>query len=193
MKIRTKLIAGMAAALVISGAWADATPEECAAAVENFSGLSSDVGELMGQAYGYAVLPTIAKGGLGIGGAAGSGCVYSGGTQTGTVKMGQVTIGLQAGGQAYSQIILMEDKETFDKFTGGEFEFGAQATAVALTAAAQAESGTKGSAASVGVSDEKSGGKAASFTNGMAVFTVAKGGLMYEASIGGQKFNYESL
>ena len=71
------------------------------------------------------------------------------------------------------------------------FEFGAQATAIALTAAAQAEAGTKGAAASTGVSDEKSGGKAASYTNGMAVFTVAKGGLMYEASIGGQKFGFD--
>jgi hypothetical protein len=88
---------------------------------------------------------------------------------------------------------LFENKETFDKFTTGEFEFGAQASAVALTAAAQAESGTKGSTASVGTSDEKSGGKSSSYTNGMAIFTVAKGGLMYEASVGGQKFGYEAL
>ena len=145
------------------------------------------------NSYGYAVFPTIGKGGLGIGGAGGSGCVYKGGAQTGTSKMGQVTIGFQAGGQAYSQIILFEDAKSYESFTSGEFEFGAQATAVALTAAAQAEAGTKGAAASTGVSDEKSGGKAASYTNGMAVFTVAKGGLMYEASIGGQKFGFDPL
>jgi lipid-binding SYLF domain-containing protein len=148
---------------------------------------------MIASSYGYAVFPTIGKGGLGIGGAGGSGCVYAGGKQTGTSKMGQVTIGFQAGGQAFSQIILFENQESFDKFTTGKFEFGAQATAVALTAAAQAEAGTKGAASSVGVSDEKSGGNTASFTNGMAVFTVAKGGLMYEASIGGQKFGYDPL
>jgi lipid-binding SYLF domain-containing protein len=193
MKLKMKLIAGLAALLLFSGAWAEATPEECTAATENFSSLSTDVKDLLAQSYGYVVLPTIGKGGLGIGGAGGSGCVYAGGKQTGTVKMGQITIGLQAGGQAFSQIILIENQETFDKFTSGEFQFGAQASAVALTAAAQAEAGTKGSAASFGTSEEESGGKAAGFKNGMAVFTVAKGGLMIEASIGGQKFDYESL
>jgi lipid-binding SYLF domain-containing protein len=177
----------------VSSAWAAATPEDCQKALSNFSSLAGNIPTMIGESYGYAVFPTIAKGGLGIGGAGGSGCVYAGGAQTGTSGMGQITIGFQAGGQAYSQIIFFQNKETFDKFTGGEFEFGAQATAVALTAAAQAESGTKGSATSVGTSAEKSGGKAASYTNGMAVFTVAKGGLMYEASIGGQKFSYEAL
>jgi len=193
MKFGTKICAGIVASFVFSGAWADATPEECQEAAANFKSLSSNVGNMIAKSYGYAVFPTIGKGGFGIGGAGGSGCVYAGGAQTGTSGMGQITIGFQAGGQAYSQIILFENKESFDKFTSGEFEFGAQATAVALTAAAQAEAGTKGSGASVGTSDEKSGGKASGFTNGMAVFTVAKGGLMYEASIGGQKFGYDPL
>jgi len=193
MNIRTKFFAGLVALLGVSAAWADATPAECEATVANFKSLSGNVGSLMAKSYGYAVFPTIGKGGLGIGGAGGSGCVYAQGKQTGTSKMGQLTIGFQAGGQAFSQIILFEDKDTFTEFTTGEFEFGAQASAVALTAAAQADAGTKGASASVGVSDEKSGGKAASFTNGMAVFTVAKGGLMYEASIGGQKFGYKPL
>jgi lipid-binding SYLF domain-containing protein len=193
MKIRTKVFSGLVALLAFSGAWADATPEECQEAAANFKSLSSNVGGMIAGSYGYAVFPTIGKGGFGIGGAGGSGCVYAGAAQTGTTGMGQITIGFQAGGQAYSQIILFENKESFEKFTTGEFEFGAQATAVALTAAAQAEAGTKGASSSVGTSDEKSGGKASSYTNGMAVFTVAKGGLMYEASIGGQKFSYEAL
>jgi lipid-binding SYLF domain-containing protein len=193
MKLRNRIIAGVFSLLAFSAAWADATPGECEEAAANFKSLSGNVGELMGKSYGYAVLPTIGKGGIGIGGAGGSGCVYAGGKQTGTTKMGQVTIGFQLGGQAYSQIILFENKGSYDSFTSGEFEFGAQATAVALTAAAQAEAGTKGSSASVGVSDEESGGKTANFVNGMAVFTVAKGGLMYEASIGGQKFKFEPL
>jgi lipid-binding SYLF domain-containing protein len=193
MKIRTKVFSGLVALLVFSGAWAAATPEECQKATANFKSLSSNVGGMIAGSYGYAVFPTIGKGGFGIGGAGGSGCVYAGGVQTGTSGMGQITIGFQAGGQAYSQIILFKNKESFDKFTTGKFEFGAQATAVALTAAAQAEAGTKGAGSSVGTSEEKSGGKASSYTNGMAVFTVAKGGLMYEASIGGQKFSYDAL
>ena len=193
MKLFKILVAGSFLVFGASSAWADATPAECQETAANFKSLSGNLSSLLGSAYGYAVFPTIGKGGFGIGGAGGSGCVYAGGGQTGTSKMGQVTIGFQAGGQAFSQIILFEDKETFDKFTTGEFEFGAQASAVALTAAAQAEAGTKGSTAAVGTSDEKSGGKASSYTNGMAVFTVAKGGLMYEASIGGQKFGYEAL
>jgi lipid-binding SYLF domain-containing protein len=193
MKLKSVFLSTVLMLSGMSVAWADATPAECQESVANFKSLASNVGSVIASAYGYAVFPTIGKGGFGIGGAGGSGCVYAGGGQTGTSKMGQVTIGFQAGGQAFSQIILFQDKETFDKFITGEFEFGAQASAVALTAAAQAEAGTKGSTASVGTSDEKSGGKASSYTNGMAVFTVAKGGLMYEASIGGQKFGYEAL
>jgi len=193
MKIRSTVFLFVACALAASVAWADATPEECAASTEKFRNLSANVAEMIATSYGYAVLPTIGKGGLGIGGAGGSGCVYAGGTQTGTVKMGQVTIGFQAGGQAFSQIILFKDKATFDKFTSGEFEFGAQATAVALTAGVQAEAGTKGASSGVSANSEKSRGKSGNYTNGMAVYTVAKGGLMYEASIGGQKFGYEAL
>jgi lipid-binding SYLF domain-containing protein len=104
--------------------------------------------------------------------------------------MTQVTIGLQLGGQAYSQIIFFEDKRAFDEFTGGNFEFGAQATAVAITAGASAQAGSTG--ASAGASGTQQHAKtAAQYSKGVAVFTVAKGGLMYEASIGGQKFSYK--
>jgi lipid-binding SYLF domain-containing protein len=103
--------------------------------------------------------------------------------------MTQITVGAQLGGQAYSQMIFFQDKRAFDTFTGGNFEFGAQATAVAITAGASAQAGTTGAAA--GASGTQSHAKnVASYSNGMAVFTVAKGGLMYEASIGGQKFGY---
>jgi len=193
MKIIKPVFASILLLVTVSNAWADPTSAECKASADNFAALAGNVKTMMAGAYGYAVFPTIGKGGFGIGGAGGAGCVYKGGAQTGTSKMGQVTIGFQAGGQAYSQIILFQNQAAFDKFTTGNFEFGAQATAVALTASAQAEAGTKGAASSVGVSEGKSGGKAASYTNSMAVFTVAKGGLMYEASIGGQKFSYKSL
>jgi lipid-binding SYLF domain-containing protein len=103
--------------------------------------------------------------------------------------MTQVTIGLQLGGQAYSEIIFFESKAAFDKFTSGNFEFGAQASAVAITAGASAQAGTSGATAGASAT-QKDAATAAKYTNGMAVFTVAKGGLMYEASLGGQKFSY---
>jgi len=142
-----------------------------------------------GKSYGYAVFPTIGKGGIGIGAAHGSGRVYEKGTYIGDTTMNQVSVGLQFGGQAYSQIIFFEDKRAFDEFTGGNFEFGAQATAVALTAGASAQAGTGGTSA--GASGTQShANTSGSYQKGMAVFTLAKGGLMYEASIGGQKFSY---
>lgn len=170
-----------------TAAVADATTAECKETLKKFKELGN-VAELASEAYGLAVLPTIGKGGVGVGGAGGSGCVFAGGEQTGTVKMGQVTIGWQLGGQAFSQLILFKNADTYKEFTGGEFEFGAGASAVALTYGAQAEAGTKGAAASAGDTKGQSAWK-----RGMAVFTLAKGGLMYEASIGGQKYNFKPL
>lgn len=182
-----------ASVLMVSNVVADPTSAECRQSVDNFKSLNANVAALVSSAYGYAIFPNIGKGGLVIGGAGGAGCVYQGGAQTGTSKMGQVTIGFQAGGQVYSQIIMFQNADAYAAFTAGEFEFGAQATAVALTASAQAEAGSKGSSAAVGATDQKGGGKSTTYTNGMAVYTVAKGGLMYEASIGGQKFSYKPL
>ncbi|EED35046.1 conserved hypothetical protein [Luminiphilus syltensis NOR5-1B] len=150
--------------------------------------------EYVNTAFGYAVFPTIAKGGFGIGGAYGEGRVFRQGVMVGSADVGQVSIGFQAGGQAFSQIIFFENNSAFTAFTSGNFEFGAQANAVALTAGASAEATTGGGAASSlsgGKNDAKLGH--AGYRKGMAVFTIAKGGLMFEASIGGQKFNYEPL
>lgn len=107
----------------------------------------------------------------------------------GDTSMTQITVGLQLGGQAFSQIIFFKDKRAFNDFIGDNFEFGAQATAVAITAGASAQATTTGSSAgaSGGKHDAKTKG---SYQRGMAIFTVAKGGLMYEASVGGQKFSY---
>ena len=142
------------------------------------------------SAYGYALFPTIGKAGFGVGGARGKGRLYRQGAWVGDTTMTQLTVGLQLGGQAYSQIIFFEDQRAFDEFTGGNFEFGAQATAVAITAGVSGTASTTGSSAgaSGGQSDATTVGK---YYKGMAVFTVAKGGLMYEASIGGQKFSYK--
>jgi len=151
---------------------------------------AGESGQFFNKSYGYAVLPTIGKGGFGIGGAHGTGRVYAKGEYAGDTSMTQITIGFQLGGQAYSQIIFFEDKRAFDEFTSGNFEFGAQATAVAITAGASAQAGTTGPSASASGSQHASK-NIAKYYKGMAIFTVAKGGLMYEASIGGQKFSYK--
>ena len=152
---------------------------------------AGESGKYFATAYGYAVFPTIGKGGIGVGAAHGSGHVYAKGKYVGDTTMNQVTVGLQLGGQAYSQIIFFEDERAFKEFTGGNFEFGADASAIAITAAANAKASTTGSSAGA------SGGKndaatAGGYHKGMATFTVAKGGLMYEASVGGQKFSYKA-
>jgi len=143
-------------------------------------------------AYGYALFPKIGKGGIGIGGAHGKGQVYRGGKVSGTTKMTQLTIGLQLGGQAYSQIIFFEDMRAYENFTSGNFEFGAQASAVAITAGASAQSSSTGESASA-TGGGTAGAQRASYYKGMAVFTHAIGGLMYEAAIGGQKFSFKPL
>jgi lipid-binding SYLF domain-containing protein len=143
------------------------------------------------NAYGYAVFPTIGKAGIGIGGSYGTGQVYKGGKVTGEVSVIKGSIGFQLGAQAFSQMIFFEDKRAYDEFTSGNFEFDATASAVAITAGAQAKAGTEG--ASAGASAGPATGKQAktNYHKGMVVFTHAKGGLMYEASIGGQKFKFK--
>ena len=149
-------------------------------------------GEFFKKSYGYAVFPTIGKGGIGIGGAHGKGRVYAQGKYVGDTSMTQVTAGFQLGGQAFSQIIFFEDKRAFDEFTSGNFEFGAQATAVAITAGASASTSTTGTSAGASGGKHDASTKGSSFYKGMATFTVAKGGLMYEATLGGQKFSYKA-
>ncbi len=141
------------------------------------------------NSYGYAVFPTIGKGGLGVGAAHGSGHVYSNGHLVGSVSMNQLSVGFQAGGEAYSEIIFFKDKSALDDFTSGHFEFSGDAGAVVITAAADASVGTTGTKG--GASLEKhDAATAGEYKHGMAVFTIAKGGLMYNATIAGQKFTF---
>ena len=144
--------------------------EKSAEAIQEFKKTNDKINKYFSTAYAYAVFPSIGKGGLGVGGAAGNGTLYRGGAIVGDSKMSQVTIGFQAGGQAYSEIIFFKNKEAFDRFTGDKFEFAAQATAVAVTAGASFD---------------------VDYRDGILIFTHAKGGLMYEASVGGQKFKSE--
>src|SRR5512134_3052562 len=183
-RLRTLLLVGL-----LAFPFAPALADDYADTIKVFRNAGQSA-KFFGSSYGYAVFPTIGKGGIGIGGAHGSGRVFRGGAHVGDTSMTQLTIGLQLGGQAYSQIIFFQDKRAFDEFTSGNFEFGAQATAVAITAGASAQATTGGTGA--GASGTQSHAKTAGeYQKGMAVFTVAKGGLMYEASIGGQKFNYK--
>ncbi|MCP4042399.1 MAG: hypothetical protein GY731_10670 [Gammaproteobacteria bacterium] len=145
---------------------------DVAEAIANFRNSDPSMKVFFDKAYGYAIFPSVGKGGIGIGGAYGSGEVYKRGKLIGTSSVSQVTIGFQLGGQVYSEIIFFKDKSTLDDFTGGNFEFGAQASAVAVTAGSSAD---------------------ADYSNGVAIFTLAKGGLMYEASVGGQKFSFEAV
>lgn len=140
------------------------------------------------SAYGYVVFPSVGKGGFWIGGAYGSGTVYQNHEVTGTAKLYQVSFGLQFGGQSYSEIIFFQDKRAYERFISGSFELDAQASAVALTEGAQAKAGTAGLSASSGKQFID-----ASYTNGVAIFTYAKGGMMVEASLAGQTFSFEPL
>lgn len=140
--------------------------------------------------YGYAVFPTIGKGGIGIGGAYGKGCVIAHGKRVGDTSMTQLSIGFQLGGQGYSEIIFFQDERAFKEFTGGNFEFGADATAVAITAAAGASASSTGGTASASISKHDAA-TAGAYYKGMATFYIIKGGLMYEAAIAGQKFSYK--
>jgi len=122
------------------------------------------------KAKGYAVFPNIGKAGIGIGGARGKGEVFEKDEVIGSTSITQLSIGLQLGGQAFSQIIFFKDKKDLERFTQGNFEFGASASAALITEGANAS---------------------ADYSDGVAVLTFSKGGLMYEASIGGQKFSFQ--
>lgn len=145
------------------------------------------------SAYGFALFPTVGKGGLVVGGARGDGQVYRGGKVTGITTLTQISVGFQAGGQAFSQIIFFKDKSAYDRFTSGKFAFDASASAVAITAGAQAQASTSGTSAGVSVSPSSGKQLGATYEQGMATFVHTKGGFMYEAAIAGQRFNFRPL
>lgn len=139
-------------------------------ALAEFTAKDPSVQSFIDQSVGYVVIPTVGKAGFGIGGARGKGVLYENGAVTAVVTLSQLSIGFQWGGQAYSEFLFFQDTPTLNDFKQGNYELGAQASAVAVTAGVSAD---------------------AAFVNGMAIFTRAKGGLMYEASVGGQKFKVE--
>lgn len=170
-----KLISSLVAACLIAGAgaafaWDAAGEKNALAAIAEFKTADPSIEPFFKESYGYAIFPEITKGAVGIGGAGGDGTVFQGGESIGSSSMSQVTIGLQLGGQTYSEVIFFKDKAALDKFKSGDYEVAAGASAIALKE---------------GVS------KTADYEQGVAIFTMGTGGLMFEASIGGQKFSFE--
>ena len=183
--------AALAASLVACGwaweqpVWADEYDDTVALFKK-----SEQTGKIFSTAYGYAVFPKILKAAIGVGGAHGNGRVYEQGKWIGDSTMNQLSIGFQMGGEGFAQMIFFENKAALDKFTSGNFEFGAEASAVALTAGAGAQAGTTGAGAGASVTKNQAA-TAASYVNGMAIFTIVRGGLMYEVSVAGQKYSFK--
>jgi lipid-binding SYLF domain-containing protein len=172
-----------------SSAWASSYSN----AIQSFEN-AGESGDYFKSAYGYALFPTIGKAGFFVGGAYGEGLAFVNSKQVGSLKMTQFTFGLQLGAQGFSQIIFFENEQAFKDFTNGNFEFSAQASAVAITAGVSAEANTGGGMAA-GASGGQNNATTVSqgYRKGLAIFTIAKGGLMYEAVLGGQKFKYTPM
>jgi lipid-binding SYLF domain-containing protein len=186
LKRLISVIAFVLVALAVSPAWAD----EYSDTITIFKN-AGESGNFFKTAYGYAVFPTIIKAGF-IVGARAEGRVYARGQHVGVSTMTQGSIGFQFGGQGYGEIIFFQDERAFLEFSCGNFEFGADVQAVAITAAAHGQASTTGATAGASASnkDAATGGE---YYKGMAVFVVVKGGLMVQASVGGQKVNCKRL
>ena len=180
------------AAMACASSSALAAEEDYLSTIDKFKS-SAQVKPFFENAYGYAVFPLIGKGGLGVGGAYGQGQVYREGKVTGKTRLVKLSFGFQAGGQGFCEIIFFKDQRAYDEFTSGDFAFDATASAVAITAGAQAQAGSTGGSAGASAGPKSGTQLAADYRKGMAVFTQAIGGLMYEAAIGGQKFSFEPL
>jgi lipid-binding SYLF domain-containing protein len=170
-----KLVASFVAAclIVVAGAafgWDAAGEKKATAVIAEFKKADPSIDAFFKKAYGYAIFPEITKGAVGIGGAGGDGTVFEQGSSVGSSKMSQVTVGLQLGGQTYREAIFFKDRAALDNFKQGNFEVAAGVSAVAVKEGAS---------------------KTADYNHGVAIFTIAEEGLMFEASIGGQKFSYE--
>ena len=152
------------------GGWNPKAEEKAQATISAFKEKNSNLQTFFEEAYAYVVFPSIGKGAVGIGGAHGAGVAYEGHEAVGRAKMTQVTIGFQFGGQSYSEVIFFESQRDFRRFKESKLELAAQASAVAVDLGASAD---------------------VAYQDGVAVFTMTKGGLMYEASLGGQKFKFK--
>jgi lipid-binding SYLF domain-containing protein len=140
--------------------------------IAKFKEKDPGMAEIFAKADGYAVFPTVGKGAIGVGGARGKGHVYERGKLIGNSTLTQVSIGFQLGGQVYSEVVFFQNAQALENFKLGHLKLDAQASAIALTARAAAD---------------------LAYRSGVAIVTMAKGGLMYEASVGGQKFSFQPV
>lgn len=172
------LFVGLAAMMIGCSTAPDRTADreelmrEARGTINDFKREDATLSNKMDEAAGYAVFPTVGKGGLVVGGAFGRGVVYENGQMVGYAAIKQGTVGAQIGGQSYSELILFENDAALRKFKGDEFAFAAQASAVAVASGAAAN---------------------AKYKDGVMVFTMGEKGLMAEASVGGQRFTFTSL
>ncbi|MEZ5278207.1 MAG: hypothetical protein R3F07_17630 [Opitutaceae bacterium] len=192
MSLKNNLLLALTSVLAVSTASAGKKEDLAAQSTIELFKEAKATAPFFESAYAYAVFPSIGKGGIGVGGSYGKGQVFRNGKHLGDTSMTQVTIGFQLGGQAFSQMIFFEDEAAFTEFISGNYEFGAQVSAVALTAGIEASAGTGGTTAGASAGSDSAHAQHA-YSMGVIIFTIAKGGLMYEASIGGQKFKYHAL
>jgi lipid-binding SYLF domain-containing protein len=185
----SKLLQSLSAALVLAAVSAGAARADSYDDTIHTFKQAGKSGTFFAKAYAYAVFPTVGGAGFVVGAAHGKGRVYAHGVLTGDTTMNLVSAGFQAGAKAYSEIIFFEDKRALDDFESGHFQFGADASAVAITAGAEAGAGTSG-VSSEASAESSNANTSGGYFNGMAVFTIAKGGLMYAATISGQQFTY---
>lgn len=176
MKLRKLIGAGMCLLILLAFTSADDKQakiiEDSKEAKKAFIKKDDGMTRFFNNSYGYVIFPNVGKGGLGIGGASGNGAVYEKGSLIGMAKLTQVSIGFQAGGQAFREVVFFETEKELNRFKANKIEFSAQVSAVAAASGASAN---------------------AKYVEGVAIFTMAKGGLMYEASVAGQKFKFKPL
>lgn len=187
MQLRLGLVATLLWAL--SGSAMSQAIDDFSRTIEEFRNVEA-VTPYFDTAYAYAVWRQIARGGLGIGAATGKGQVYLNGEVTGFSRLIDVTFGFQAGGQVYRQIIFFQDERAYEEFTNDNFQFDAAASAVAVTAGAQVNVSTQGSQASAGSGSASNTSVGGGYLRGLQVFTMTVGGLMYQATIGGQSYQF---
>ncbi len=192
MKFKQLFASALVFLLFANVTWAAREVTDYSETVAEFK-KSEVVAPFFGSSYGYALFPTIGKGGFGIGGAHGKGQVYQGGKVMGFTSMTDISIGAQAGGEAYSQVIFFENKAALDNFTSGNFEFSAQASAIAIQATAGVEAGTEKTGAEASAQGKAGKQTTKQYQDGLLTFTMAKGGLMYAATVAGQKYSFDAI
>ncbi len=186
--MRNKFLSLTAAATLLFVGALPAQADEYSNALANFKQAGQSA-SFFHTAYAYVLFPDVGEGAFIVGGQGGKGRVYQGGHFIGTSIMGGLSVGFQAGGKIYSEVIFFQDQRALEEFQSGNFEFSAGTSATAATAQLGASAGSNGVQANASTTDQNAT-TAGVYEHGTAVFTIAKGGLMFAANVGGQKFSY---